>query len=263
MTSNSLSLIPKPGIENNKSNVQTPLKTPHIEVSEGGSMMLGVSRPKSKLTRQSPPPTTQRTVLEEDEYFSMLQEIVTRDYFSQAEDIKKNVNEFDREKDIKYGQSISSSESHFIGLNDFQQRYTSEDNDSFKYLIEAEQARKREKYPWFYEGHHVDSHKAKTMKQLEDNEKQKLLTDTSYSEDVENARKLGWTDERNSLLDSWKSNPRNSLMFPPPAPPSISSPDVVADVTKTTVIPTNTKLHEEVKHAEPESDNDEQVNRRC
>ncbi|KAM5444508.1 hypothetical protein MaudCBS49596_007955 [Microsporum audouinii] len=104
-----------------------------------------------------------------------------------------------------------------MGLGAFQQKYTSEDNESFNKLLDKQNAKKREKYAWLWSGNKIPSarqlvHKKREAKRLEaqaapDGSREKQLLKLSDTRVV--------ADERPARPDGWKSKPENSLMFIP------------------------------------------------
>lgn len=168
-------------------------------------------------------------VLEENKYVSDLEKIIVRDFFPDADP-----------------EGAISATAPKERLNEYQQKYTSEDNDSFNTLIEKQVQHSREKAPWFWDPETFKKDQkllrdAKANKEsppdaslllLEDSRRKKVPAKPIQFEpdvvktriDMENdaiAKTLGWIDPRESQLDSWpksKSTPAgpiNPLMFPP------------------------------------------------
>ncbi|KAK2842910.1 hypothetical protein FQN49_005995 [Arthroderma sp. PD_2] len=110
-----------------------------------------------------------------------------------------------------------SSKIRNMGLGAFQQKYTSEDNESFNKVLDKQNTKKREKYAWLWSGNKIPSarelvHKKREAKRLEaqaapDGSKEKQLLKLSDT-------RIG-TDERPARPDGWKMKPENPLMFIP------------------------------------------------
>lgn len=166
--------------------------SPQIAITDGGKLKLHVPRDSvtdgsheieeksSKHNRKKPVP------LEEDEYIDTLQTIIGRKYFNHGQDRPQPSEE----------QSIT----------EFQSKYTSEDNDSFASLM-SRQAKHREK--------HQQRLTSKDAKRLEARE-QLTLQDIKADDDANNKS----DHTRPAILDSWKSNPYNALMFPSSGEPA-------------------------------------------
>ncbi|KAF3479796.1 uncharacterized protein GIQ15_06772 [Arthroderma uncinatum] len=110
-----------------------------------------------------------------------------------------------------------SSKIRNMGLGAFQQKYTSEDNESFNKVLDKQNTKRREKYAWLWSGNKIPSarelvHKKREAKRLEaraapDGSKEKQLLKLSDTRVV--------ADERPARPDGWKSKPENSFMFIP------------------------------------------------
>lgn len=107
-----------------------------------------------------------------------------------------------------------------LSLTDFQARYTSEDNESFNTVLDRQNAKKRAKYGWLWNGNKIPS--ARQIAQAAHS--QKLLTqgqnhDRNGSEERAKAIVLGPSanpDARPaSIAQQRPYDPRNSLMFAP------------------------------------------------
>ncbi|KAF9942055.1 hypothetical protein BGZ65_011356 [Modicella reniformis] len=108
-----------------------------------------------------------------------------------------------------------------LSLDQFQARYTSEDNASFIEIVEKINAQKREKYRWLYE------QERKSQKLIENGQSsdQKLLREagelgtgtlasTETSEDVSKLA-LIVKDKRSGIIPTWEFKTKNTLMFYP------------------------------------------------
>ncbi|KAG0330044.1 DiGeorge syndrome critical region protein 14 [Dissophora globulifera] len=108
-----------------------------------------------------------------------------------------------------------------LSLDQFQARYTSEDNASFIDIVEKINASKREKYRWMYE------QERKSQKLIEgDNQDQKLLRQSGESDGEEigglesqkqEGSKLALmiSDNRSATIPTWEYKAKNSLMYNP------------------------------------------------
>ncbi|KAI7829002.1 nuclear protein Es2-domain-containing protein [Gamsiella multidivaricata] len=112
-----------------------------------------------------------------------------------------------------------------LSLDQFQARYTSEDNASFNDIVEKINAQKREKYRWMYE----QEKKSQRLIENKDDPNQKLLTqagevenggvDASASnESQDEDSKLALiiaTDKRSGVIPTWEYKAKNALMYYP------------------------------------------------
>ncbi|KAG0298242.1 DiGeorge syndrome critical region protein 14 [Linnemannia gamsii] len=117
-----------------------------------------------------------------------------------------------------------------LSLDQFQMRYTSEDNASFNEIIEKINSQKKEKYKWLYD------QEKKSMRLLENgsnNQEQRLLReagengdDSSSSQalvrigdgakqDGPSKLELALADNRSGVISTWEYKAKNSLMYAP------------------------------------------------
>ncbi|KAF9907989.1 DiGeorge syndrome critical region protein 14 [Linnemannia zychae] len=114
-----------------------------------------------------------------------------------------------------------------LSLDQFQMRYTSEDNASFNEIIEKINTQKREKYKWLYD------QEKKSMRLLENgdsNAGQKLLResgestssqalvrvgDSSNTLDGPSQLALALNDNRSGVISTWEYKAKNTLMYAP------------------------------------------------
>ncbi|KAG0272550.1 DiGeorge syndrome critical region protein 14 [Linnemannia exigua] len=116
-----------------------------------------------------------------------------------------------------------------LSLDQFQARYTSEDNASFNEIIEKINTQKREKYKWLYD------QEKKNMRLLENgnstNPDQKLLGesgengagsqalvrvgDSSSTLDGPSKLALALNDNRSGVISTWEYKAKNALMYGP------------------------------------------------
>ena len=101
-----------------------------------------------------------------------------------------------------------------MSLTAFQERYTSEDNESFYKLLDKQNSKKGEKYSWMWAGNKIPA-----ARQIAYRNREQDLADKQDVETAENGGKelmlAEPKDSRKAMPDTWKSNPDNSLMFLP------------------------------------------------
>ena len=102
-----------------------------------------------------------------------------------------------------------------LSLGAFQQKYTSEDNESFYKLLDKQNQKKAEKHAWMWAGNKIPS-----SRQIAHRKRERLLAANKASEEAVNGRQLAITepkDTRQAMPDTWISRPDNNFMFPPPS----------------------------------------------
>lgn len=107
-----------------------------------------------------------------------------------------------------------------LGLLAFQAKYTSEDNESFYKVVDKQNAKRREKYPWLWSGNKMPSarqiaHYQREVKRITargENPEQSLVKKDESQ--IQLAIKTD-LDARPAQPDAWKTAPENSLMFLP------------------------------------------------
>ncbi len=100
-----------------------------------------------------------------------------------------------------------------LSLGAFQQKYTSEDNESFYKLLDKQNQKKTEKHAWMWAGNKIPS-----SRQIAHRKRERLLAANKASEEAENGRQLAIIepkDTRQAMPDTWISRPDNNFMFPP------------------------------------------------
>ncbi|KAJ5474852.1 Nuclear protein DGCR14 [Penicillium sp. IBT 31633x] len=106
-----------------------------------------------------------------------------------------------------------------MGLLAFQAKYTSEDNESFNKVIDKQNEKRREKYPWLWSGNKIPSarqiahhqREAKRITAQGGNPQTGLI---KLDEHTQPAIKTD-LDARPAKPDTWKTRPDNTLMFLP------------------------------------------------
>ncbi|KAM5342674.1 hypothetical protein ACJ41O_013640 [Fusarium nematophilum] len=100
-----------------------------------------------------------------------------------------------------------------MSLSKFQETYTSEDNESFYKLVDKQNQKKADRYAWLWRGNKLPSKQMIKQKEVEDRLSQtRSLIDDGYKRD---RLAIKERDDRPARPDSWKSDPKNNLMFGP------------------------------------------------
>lgn len=100
-----------------------------------------------------------------------------------------------------------------ISLSKFQETYTSEDNESFYKLVDKQNQKRAEKYAWLWRGNKLPSKQMIKQKEIEEKLGKRLsLIDDGYKRD---RLAIKDKDDRPARPDTWKSKPKNNLMFGP------------------------------------------------
>ncbi|EWC46307.1 hypothetical protein DRE_04478 [Drechslerella stenobrocha 248] len=97
-----------------------------------------------------------------------------------------------------------------LSLDGFQTKYTSEDNASFNNLLDNQNQKHREDYGWLWRGNKISKPSV-----IAERERQKLLKEKEEREGVEKTKLLKYQDDKPAMPETWKVNPRNTLMFSP------------------------------------------------
>ena len=100
-----------------------------------------------------------------------------------------------------------------MSLGAFQQKYTSEDNESFYKLLDMQNQKKAEKHAWLWTGNKIPS-----SRQIAHRKRERLLAANKTSEEAENGRQLAVIesdDARKAMPDTWISRADNNFMFSP------------------------------------------------
>lgn len=101
-----------------------------------------------------------------------------------------------------------------MSLGAFQGKYTSEDNESFYKLLDKQNQKKAGKYGWLWRGNKLPS--KQELKQMEIKAKLaasgRSLVDDGFKKD---RLAIQGKDDRPAAPDTWKSDPKNGLMFNP------------------------------------------------
>ena len=100
-----------------------------------------------------------------------------------------------------------------MSLGAFQEKYTSEDNESFYKLLDKQNTKRSEKYAWMWAGNKIPA-----ARQIAHRHRERLLADQRSNEAAANGKELVKAepvDSRQAMPDTWISQPRNAFMFAP------------------------------------------------
>ncbi|KAK6501869.1 hypothetical protein TWF481_009688 [Arthrobotrys musiformis] len=97
-----------------------------------------------------------------------------------------------------------------LSLDNFQAKYTSEDNASFNDLLDDQNQKRRDEYGWLWRGNTISKPSV-----IAERERQKLLKEKEEREGVDKTKLLVYQDDKPAMPETWKVNPRNGLMFTP------------------------------------------------
>ncbi|KAF3906517.1 hypothetical protein ABW20_dc0107215 [Dactylellina cionopaga] len=97
-----------------------------------------------------------------------------------------------------------------LSLDNFQSKYTSEDNASFNDLLDNQNQQRRDEYGWLWRGNKISKPSV-----VAERERQRLLKEKEEREGQDKTKLLEYQDDRPAMPDTWKINPRNGFMFSP------------------------------------------------
>ena len=100
-----------------------------------------------------------------------------------------------------------------MSLSAFQQKYTSEDNESFYKLLDKQNTKRADRYAWMWAGNKIPA-----ARQIAHRKRERILAANRASQSSENGKELaflGAPDSRKAMPDSWPSRPDNPFMFAP------------------------------------------------
>lgn len=100
-----------------------------------------------------------------------------------------------------------------MSLGAFQQKYTSEDNESFYNLLDKQNLKRAEKYAWMWNGNKIPA-----PRQIAHRKREALLAANKASQIASDGKELAIVnpkDIRPAMPDTWKSRPDNNFMFDP------------------------------------------------
>ncbi|KAF9550974.1 DiGeorge syndrome critical region protein 14 [Mortierella hygrophila] len=117
-----------------------------------------------------------------------------------------------------------------LSLDQFQMRYTSEDNASFDEIIEKINAQKKEKFKWLYD---LEKKSIRLLENGNNNQEQRLLREAGETgegssssqalvrvgdgskQDGPSKLELALADNRSGVISTWEYKAKNSLMYAP------------------------------------------------
>lgn len=153
-------------------------------------------------------PDGPKKVLEEQEYLDRVTKIIRRDFFPDLHFSTDNSVTPRTDSNIRDtpGTQISTTsslrsrrEATSLSLNEYFERYTSEDDAYFERLQRREKKRHQRRYPWLYKDVILHNKDVKNQLKLPSNE-----CDSSTKEHCMEKK----------MID-WQYNPKNSLFYPP------------------------------------------------
>lgn len=100
-----------------------------------------------------------------------------------------------------------------MSLSAFQQKYTSEDNESFYKLLDKQNLKRAEKYAWMWAGNKIPA-----ARQIAHRNRERLIAANRAPESSENGKELATIearDTRQAMPDSWPCRPDNPFIFAP------------------------------------------------
>lgn len=98
-----------------------------------------------------------------------------------------------------------------MSLDNFQSKYTSEDNESFNKLIDAQNQNRAEKYAWMWSRNNKIP--SKMMLKQRETEMRLLKSKNSLDDDTIKRDLLSIQDSKERPIKTWNSKPNNALMF--------------------------------------------------
>ncbi|KAK9244667.1 nuclear protein DGCR14 [Lipomyces tetrasporus] len=110
-----------------------------------------------------------------------------------------------------------------ISLDGFQAKYTSEDNESFNKILDERNQKTREKYAWLWNGNKIPGFRGTEYLEwqrslptnLEVTPSSSSTAMTIVSKDQSASTATTVSDSRPPMPDTWKSKPKNELIFGP------------------------------------------------
>ncbi|KAK6544075.1 hypothetical protein TWF694_000786 [Orbilia ellipsospora] len=108
-----------------------------------------------------------------------------------------------------------------LSLDNFQAKYTSEDNASFNDLLDDQNQKRRDDYGWLWRGNKISKPSV-----IAEKERQKLIKEKEERDGVDKTKLLEYQDDRPAMPETWKINPRNGLMFSPNLEDEMLDPDL-------------------------------------
>lgn len=101
-----------------------------------------------------------------------------------------------------------------MSLGNFQDKYTSEDNESFNKLLDKQNTKRAKRYAWLWAGNKIPSARQLLHRERE----RKLLAEKGGAAgdgDQDGPRLIEDTAERKAMPDTWNAKPNNQVFFTP------------------------------------------------
>ena len=222
-----------------------------IAISQGGEKRLAMLAPQSKYSKV--PLRRTKTVLPEEEFIDGLEEVVESNYFpslralhnqyeylaaGERRDGRRVRGRLDDDAGSSGGGTIGAGASSHT-VSEYLSTYTSEDNADFDDLQQKDLELHRRKYHYLYEEQSGAAEGMLSLYYISKDTKlsheqrmrlDNMLTNTDGSDfDSRNILTTRDNDESNPLFesrkqttDTWAFSVRNSLFFPPEAPPGVA-----------------------------------------
>ena len=159
-----------------------------------------------------------KVVLDEDTYVKSIENIIERDFFPNIPILKRKLDQLDSvdyySKNCRlYDESTIGDEQSETNrnLDNFFDKYTSDDNNSFEIIHEKDKLERYKKYNWAFEskynfnGKDMLHYMNNQILSIEDREKFDLLVDGS----------IDLINDKPAVPDSWDFKVRNNFMFTP------------------------------------------------
>lgn len=105
-----------------------------------------------------------------------------------------------------------------LSLDAFQAKYTSEDNASFNDILDRQNEKRRNAYSWMWNGNKIPGNRSVMANRILKERGEKTEENEgsgSGEEGGEEKKSIGWVDDRKAAPETWRSKPRNGLMFVP------------------------------------------------
>ncbi|KAA8910896.1 nuclear protein DGCR14 [Sphaerosporella brunnea] len=118
-----------------------------------------------------------------------------------------------------------------LSLDAFQSKYTSEDNESFNTLLDKQNEKRRNAYAFLWNGNRIPGFRTQAH--------QKRLKAQAEAQEEGPQKLLVAPDDRPAIPNTWKAEPRNSLMF---IPDTSSPPPEKSDLPPKSVVYANTRM---------------------
>ena len=102
-----------------------------------------------------------------------------------------------------------------LSLDAFQAKYTSEDNASFNNILDQQNEKRRNAYAWMWNGNKIPGKRVELVQKLIKAREVEAEGEEEVGQGEGEIKSIGWIDDRKAAPETWKSKPRNGLMFVP------------------------------------------------